>query len=234
MDKQQTIYFVCGIVAISLLCLTVIFPAIDKKRRHPGVVEEEGTIVQQKVVARQAERPQETKSVSGAGENGTAVQQKVAPPQAERPQETKSVSGAVESKIPEFQVTGREDNQLALLVPQNTTSAELEKLIYTFKKAREENHLGRYFPPTTPNDKRGKYAVIGIYVFSDKANATTNMLKQYLSSKDAAFAQTYAESVLAYYYYGVPEKEFGCLGLIDSKIKPTKKYMKLFSRNYQW
>ena len=76
MDKKQAIYFVCGIVAISLLCLTVIFPAIDKRRRHPRVVEEEGTIVQQKVEARQAERPQETKSVSGAVEDGTAVQQK--------------------------------------------------------------------------------------------------------------------------------------------------------------
>src|SRR5574340_595308 len=94
MDKQQAIYFVCGMVVISLLCLTVIFPAIDKKPRHPEVAEEAGAVVKQKVAARQAEPPQETKPASGAAEDGTALQQKDTALQGERPKETKPASGA--------------------------------------------------------------------------------------------------------------------------------------------
>lgn len=140
---------------------------------------------------------------------------------------------AVDAEIPQFQITGRDTTQFAILVPAKTTDDQLEKLILAFKKAREENHLKRYFPPTTPNGEMGDYAIIGIYVFSDKSKATTEMLKKYLSGSDenpsdVKFAQEFAENVLAHYYYtALTDEEIGCLGLSDPGIEPTKNYKKL-------
>lgn len=144
---------------------------------------------------------------------------------------------AAEPNIPKFKITGRDSNQLAILVSKNTSPSQLENLIYEIKRAREGNYLEKYFPPTTPKGKTGKYAIIGVYVFADESKATTKMLKKYMmgssnNPSDVKFAQQYAETVLAHYYYSViVDQEFGCLGLRDPGIKPTKKYKKLFGKN---
>lgn len=104
------------------------------------------------------------------------------------------------------------------------------------KKAREGNYLNKYFPPTTSGGTLGNYATISIYVFSDKNKASTTLLSRYMecssdSKSDIKFEQKYAENVSAYYFYNVSNEEFGCLGLRDLDVKPTRKYKKLFGRN---
>jgi hypothetical protein len=142
---------------------------------------------------------------------------------------------ATETNIPKFKITGRYENQLAILVPKNTSSAQLEQLIYEIKKAREGNYLNKYFPPTTPKGKMGIYAIIGVYVFADESKATTKMLKKYLMGSDSTgadkFTQQYAEKILAHYYYHIGgNQEFGCLGIRAPGIKSAK-YRKLFGND---
>ena len=51
MDGKQATYFVIGIIAITLLCFVVIFPAIEKKRRSTESVDGEKANVHQEVTS---------------------------------------------------------------------------------------------------------------------------------------------------------------------------------------
>ena len=136
------------------------------------------------------------------------------------------------------QISGRDQTFYSVLVPADTTEEQLVNIIYEIRKAREGNYLNTYFPPTTPNGKMGKYAVIGIFIFSDPDMAYSSSLKKYMEGSnnnpsDVEFAQQYAEKVLAYYYYSIVlDVEFGCLGLRDTNVKPTTTFKKLFGKNY--
>jgi len=144
-------------------------------------------------------------------------------------------SFGAENDIPTVKVTGKDKTFISILVPKNTTKAQLTNLINEFKKARENSYLEKYFPPTTPNGSYGKFAVIGVFVFSNPQMATSDAIKKYMNTADGKFSQKFADAVLAHYYYGFGgDHEFGCLGLQDSDIKPTKNYQKLFSKNYPY
>ena len=157
-------------------------------------------------------------------------------------------SYAADKNIPQFKITGTyEKICVSILVPENTSKEQLINLINEFKNAREGNYLDKYFPPTTPNGKMGKYAVVGIIIFSDPNMATSTLLKKYMEASssnpsDVKFSQQYADKVLGHYYYAsaLDRKNlgdytvFGCLGLRDSGIKPTPTYQKLFGKNYHY
>jgi hypothetical protein len=144
-----------------------------------------------------------------------------------------------DKNIPKFKLSGRDDKFISVLVPENTSKEQIVNLIHEIRTAREENYLDKYFPPTTPYGQMGKYAIIGIYVFSDPDMATSVSLMKYLrgsekNSSDVEFAKQYSNKVLGYYYFAVPDVEFGCIGLVDSGIEPTATYKKLFGTNYPW
>ena len=149
-----------------------------------------------------------------------------------------SLSCSDDRDIPKLKISGQYHNTFySVLVPADTTEEQLVSFIYEIKKAREGNYLNKYFPPTTPNSRMSKYAVIGIYIFSDPDMATSYSLKKYTEGSDnnpsdVEFAQQYAGKVLAHYYYSlVSDQEFGCLGLRDPGVKPTTTYKKLFGKN---
>ena len=150
------------------------------------------------------------------------------------------ISYSADKNIPQFKITDTYKTFISILVPANTSKEQLTNLINEFKNAREGNYLDKYFPPTTPNGKMGKYAVVGIIIFSDPNMATSALLKKCMEASsfnpsDVKFSQQYADNVLGHYYYSlVLDQEFGCLGLRDSGIKPTPTYQKLFGKNYPY
>ncbi len=69
-----------------------------------------------------------------------------------------------------------EYNAVAVLVPPDTTDEQVAQLLQRFKKARQDETLPQYVPPTSKGDKLGPHAIADIYVFSEAEWATTDTL----------------------------------------------------------
>lgn len=80
------------------------------------------------------------------------------------------VSSRTVALLPEF-------NAVAVLVPPDTTDEQVEQLLQRFKKARLDETLVQYIPPTIKGDKLGQHAIADIYVFSEKEWASVEILK---------------------------------------------------------
>lgn len=70
-----------------------------------------------------------------------------------------------------------EYNAVAVLVPPDTTDEQVAQLLQRFKKARVDETLVQYIPPTTKSDKLGPHAIADIYVFSEQEWATADTLR---------------------------------------------------------
>jgi hypothetical protein len=68
-------------------------------------------------------------------------------------------------------------NAVAVLVPPDTTDEQVAQLLQRFKKARLDETLEQYIPPTTKGDKLGPHAIADIYVFSEREWATPGTLR---------------------------------------------------------
>lgn len=80
------------------------------------------------------------------------------------------VSSQTVALLPEF-------NAVAVLVPPDTTDEQVRQLLLRFKKARFDETLVQYIPPTSKGDKLGPHAIADIYIFSEKDWATVESLK---------------------------------------------------------
>ena len=69
-----------------------------------------------------------------------------------------------------------EYNAVAVLVPPDTTDEQVAQLLQRFKKARLDETLSQYVPPTSKGDKLGPHAIADISVFSESDWATTDSL----------------------------------------------------------
>jgi hypothetical protein len=69
-----------------------------------------------------------------------------------------------------------EYNAVAVLVPPDTTDEQVAQLLQRFKKARLNETLSQYVPPTSKGDKLGPHAITDIYVFSETDWATADSL----------------------------------------------------------
>jgi hypothetical protein len=81
--------------------------------------------------------------------------------------------------LPEF-------NAVAVLVPPDTTDDQVAQLLERFKKARRDETLVQYIPPTSKGDKQGPHAIADIYVFSDTEWATADALRTIARGPHAA------------------------------------------------
>ncbi len=68
-------------------------------------------------------------------------------------------------------------NAVAVLVPPDTTDEQVAQLLQRFKKARFDETLEQYIPPTTKGNKLGPHAIADIYVFSEREWATPDTLR---------------------------------------------------------
>ena len=69
-----------------------------------------------------------------------------------------------------------EYNAVAVLVPPDTTDEQVAQLLQRFKKARQDETLPQYIPPTSKGDTLGSHAIADIYVFSETEWATADSL----------------------------------------------------------
>jgi hypothetical protein len=72
--------------------------------------------------------------------------------------------------LPEF-------NAAAVLVPPDTTNDQVAHLLQRFKRARIDETLVQYVPPTTKGDKLGPHAIADIFIFSETEWATPEALR---------------------------------------------------------
>ncbi len=144
-----------------------------------------------------------------------------------------------------FQITGRYntfgrsgDDELALLMPKNSSKEDLKSLILTLRQVRQDNNFIKFgIPPTTPEGHfdesapmfrnfhklYGNYALIVIYVFTDPEWATSDNLRKFDSPTDSEFEDKlyhrnfipeFSQHVKAFYWWqAYPyECEIGTLG----------------------
>lgn len=137
--------------------------------------------------------------------------------------------------IPKFRVVAQNGPDLALLVPQNTTTEQLKALIFEFRAARKGNTLSKMIPPTTPGqrvwikEKRSyissDYLSVWIFVFSEPDWATLDRFNRFLDSNiysaaDQQFNKEYLKHIRAQYYWSLTSnsEDSGNLGFDDDLV----------------
>ena len=70
-----------------------------------------------------------------------------------------------------------EYNAVAVLVPPDTTNAQVTQLLERFKRARLNETLVQYVPATSKGDKLGPHAIADIYIFAESEWATPGALR---------------------------------------------------------
>jgi hypothetical protein len=133
--------------------------------------------------------------------------------------------------LPSFKVVGQDKTAISIIVPPNTTTAQLKSLTYEFRKARMSNMLSKMIPPTTKGGAMGDYAIVWIFMFSEQEWASESNLKRFIKSSlknplDQVFDRGYAPHIKAEYYYSIGE-EYGNIGYDDGIVR-NKAYKKLF------
>lgn len=141
------------------------------------------------------------------------------------------ISTFAASNIPKFKVVAQDKTALSILVPQNTTAAQLKALIHELRTARKSNTLSKMIPATTRGGQLGDYAIVWIFVFSEPDWATGDKLQRFIksslrSSTDKQFDKEYVKHIRAEYYYA-PSEEYGNLGYDDGIVR-SPNYQKLF------
>ncbi|WP_447985258.1 hypothetical protein [Nitrospira sp. Nam74] len=123
--------------------------------------------------------------------------------------------------IPPYSIGSQEGTAVAVHVPVYTSDTELETLIYRFQKVAREKGFGRMkIHPTTPDDPRGHYQRITIYVFTHEAWAEPDMLRRYVAAshsdlpEDTSLREAFEKAVRGYYRLDEFGEE-GRIGPID-------------------
>jgi hypothetical protein len=70
-----------------------------------------------------------------------------------------------------------EFNAASVLVPPDTNRDQVAHLLQRFKRARIDQTIGQYVPPTSTGDKLGPHAIADIYIFSEEEWATPQALR---------------------------------------------------------
>ena len=154
-----------------------------------------------------------------------------------------NISKTYSQDIPKFEVIGRYNTALSLLVAPSTKKDQLKKLIYALKDARQNNMLGKMIPPTTPGGVKGQYAIIQIFIFNEPKWATEQILTKYLGAKSPLvysdgykkkfekFVKQVTLHIRGYYWANPFGQEEGSIGIsteIGYKKVITPNYEKLF------
>lgn len=109
--------------------------------------------------------------------------------------------------IPPYSIGSQEGAAVAVHVPPWTSDPEIETLIRRFRKvAHETRNFGAMkIQPTTPNDPKGRYQAITLYIFPHDAWAEPQMLHRYLAAADSTepaeldFRKSFENAMRGYY-----------------------------------
>jgi hypothetical protein len=89
--------------------------------------------------------------------------------------------------IPPYSIGSQQGTVVAVHVPAWTSDSRIETLIQRFRRiGREDRDFGRMkIHPTTPDDPRGRYRLIRVYIFTLDAWTEPDVLRRYLSGGDS-------------------------------------------------
>lgn len=119
--------------------------------------------------------------------------------------------------IPPFSVGSQEGTAVATHVPSWTSDTEIETLIERFRKVgRETRNFGSMkIRPTTPDDPRGRYQQVTIYVFTLDAWAEPAMLHKFLTGEDREVREGFRRALRGLYRLTESEEEGRIGPLVD-------------------
>ncbi|RMH07147.1 MAG: hypothetical protein D6704_05565 [Nitrospirae bacterium] len=123
--------------------------------------------------------------------------------------------------IPPYSVGSQEGTVVAIHLPPWTTDHEIAALIQRFQKVRRETHnfASMKIRPTTPQDSRGLYQRMTVYIFSSPEWAEPETLHRYLTASkgdqvDQAFKREFEQAARGGYRFDEQIEE-GWLGPIS-------------------
>ncbi|HMU55557.1 MAG TPA: hypothetical protein PKA61_11145 [Nitrospira sp.] len=119
--------------------------------------------------------------------------------------------------IPPYSVGSQEGTAVAVHVPAWTSDTEIETLIQRFRKiGRETRNFGSMkIRPTTPDDPKGRYRRITIYIFTHDAWAEAPILHGYVSGEDREVRDGFRRAMRGYYQLTDTEEEGRIGPLVD-------------------
>lgn len=139
---------------------------------------------------------------------------------------------AEDAELSAFKVVGRSNPALALVVPQSINRDRLIGILRQFQRARRDGTFDRLIPPTTAGGKLGNYAVVMVFILSDKKLASTQQLQRFLNDDPHTKSfRKFANSIKAYYYYTwFQNYEEGTIDYREDNVDEfkTKDYEKVF------
>lgn len=125
--------------------------------------------------------------------------------------------------IPPYSVGSQEGTAVAVHVPPWTSDAEIETLIERFRKVgRETQNFGPMkIRPTTPDDPKGRYRRISIYIFTHDAWAEAPILHKFLTGEDKDVYDGFRRAIRGFYRLTESEEEGRIGPLVDGPDTPA-------------
>ncbi|MDF0642660.1 MAG: hypothetical protein P0111_01410 [Nitrospira sp.] len=119
--------------------------------------------------------------------------------------------------IPPYSIGSQEGTAVSVHVPAWTSDTEIETLIERFRKVgRETRNFGSMkIRPTTPDDPKGRYRQITIYIFTHDAWAEAPILHKYLSGGDREVREGFRKAMRGFYQLSESEEEGRIGPLVD-------------------
>jgi hypothetical protein len=145
--------------------------------------------------------------------------------------------------IPKFKISATVKSLgtvYALLVPKETTNAQLEALVLQFRESRKSGHLSQFIPPTTKGGIKGDYAGVEIYIFTEQEWSSNPKFAKFMQTstfkpREVKFAKEFCKHIKAYYLYPLLDEkhEIGSVGYYEhnsgyGKGQCTTYYKRLF------
>ncbi len=111
--------------------------------------------------------------------------------------------------IPPYSIGSQEGTLVAVHVPPWTSDPEIETLIERFRKVgRESRNFGAMkIRPTTPDDPKGRYRQITIYIFTHDAWAEADVLHKYITGEDVGMREGFERALRGFYRLDGDEEE---------------------------
>ncbi|HMK22407.1 MAG TPA: hypothetical protein VK466_08725 [Terriglobales bacterium] len=111
--------------------------------------------------------------------------------------------------IPPYSIGSQEGSAVAVHVPPWTSDPEIETLIARFRKVgRETRNFGPMkIRPTTPDDPKGRYRRMTIYIFTLDAWAEPDILHRYVGGEDREVREGFEKALRGLYRLDEGEEE---------------------------
>jgi hypothetical protein len=127
---------------------------------------------------------------------------------------------APDRSIPPYSVMAQVGEVVSVNVPRNTTEAQIEALLFRFRAAGEgdrDTFRRMKIQPTTPQDPRGLYQRVTIYILGNPGLSEESVLREYLAGEPTARGAF--ERAVRGVYRLTPDSELGVVGFVGKETR---------------